>query len=45
MAGKTTRMSLIKQLLQLHKQGAPIKQMSRILGISKNVSSPKNGTV
>lgn len=36
MAGKTTRMSLIKQLLQLHKQGAPIKQMSRILGISKN---------
>lgn len=36
MAGKITRMSLIKQLLQLHKQGAPIKQMSRILGVSKN---------
>jgi transposase len=36
MAGKTTRMSLIKQLLQLHKQGTAIKQMSRVLGISKN---------
>lgn len=36
MAGKITRMSLIKQLLQLHKQGAPIKQMSRVLDISKN---------
>jgi hypothetical protein len=36
MAGKTTRMSLIKQLLQLHKQGVPIKQMSRVLDISKN---------
>jgi len=36
MAGKTTRMSLIKQLLQLHKQGTAIKQMSRVLDISKN---------
>lgn len=36
MAGKTTRMSLIKQLLQLHKQGVTIKQMSRVLDISKN---------
>jgi transposase len=36
MAGKTTRMSSIKQLLQLHKQGTAIKQMARILGISKN---------
>lgn len=36
MAGKTKRMSLIKQLLQLHKQGVAIKQMSRMLGISKN---------
>lgn len=29
-------MSLIKQLLQLHKQGVAIKQMSRVLDISKN---------
>jgi transposase len=36
MAGKTTRMSSIKQLLQLHKQGVAIKQMARILRISKN---------
>jgi transposase len=36
MAGKTTRMSTIKQLLQLHKQGVAIKQMARILHISKN---------
>jgi transposase len=36
MAGKTTRMSSIKQLLQLHKQGVAIKQMARILHISKN---------
>jgi transposase len=36
MAGKTKRMSLIKQLLQLHKQGVAIKQMSRVLGISRN---------
>jgi len=36
MAGKTKRMSLIKQLLQLHKQGVAIKQMSRVLDISKN---------
>jgi transposase len=36
MAGKTTRMSLIKQLLQLHQRGTGIKQMSRALGISKN---------
>lgn len=36
MAGKTTRMSSIKQLLQLHKQGTAIKAMARILHISKN---------
>jgi transposase len=36
MAGKTTRMSTIKQLLQLHKQELPIKRMGRILSISKN---------
>lgn len=36
MAGKTTRMSSIKQLLQLHRQGVAIKQMARILDISKN---------
>ncbi len=36
MAGKTARMSLIKQLLQLHKQGVAIKQMARVLNISKN---------
>ncbi len=36
MAGKTTRMGSIKQLLQLHKQGVAIKQMARVLSISKN---------
>jgi transposase len=36
MAGKTKRMSQIKQLLQLHQQGHSKKEMSRILGMSKN---------
>lgn len=36
MAGKTKRMSQIKQLLQLHQQGHGKKEMSRILGMSKN---------
>jgi transposase len=36
MAGKTTRMSSIKQLLQLHKQGVAIKQIARVLNMSKN---------
>ena len=36
MAGKTTRMSSIKQLLQLQKQGVAIKQMARVLRISRN---------
>lgn len=36
MAGKITRMGLIKQLLQLHQNGTAVKAMARILGISKN---------
>lgn len=36
MAGKTKRMSQIKQLLQLHQQGHSKKEISRILGMSKN---------
>ena len=36
MAGKPKRMSQIKQLLQLHKQGKGKKEIARILGISKN---------
>jgi transposase len=29
-------MGSIKQLLQLHRQGTPVKQMARVLGMSKN---------
>lgn len=36
MAGITTRMSSIKQLLKLHKQGVSKKQMARVLSISRN---------
>ena len=36
MAGKPRPMSQIKQLLQLHQQGKPIKFIARSLGISKN---------
>ena len=36
MAGKTKPMNQIKQLLQLHKQGASKKSIARILGISRN---------
>ena len=36
MAGKPKSMSQIKQLLQLHQQGKPKKEIARILGISKN---------
>lgn len=36
MAGKPKRMSQIKQLLQLHKQGKGKREIARILGISKN---------
>jgi len=36
MAGKPKRMSQIKQLLRLHKEGYKIKSISRELGISKN---------
>jgi transposase len=36
MAGKTTNMSQIKQLLILHEQGKGIKVIARTLGISKN---------
>lgn len=36
MAGKIKPMSQIKQLLQLHQQGKPIKFIARSLGISKN---------
>lgn len=36
MAGKPKRMSQIKQLLQLHKQGKGKKEIARLLGISKN---------
>lgn len=36
MAGKPKRMSQIKQLLQLHKQGKGKKEIARILSISKN---------
>ena len=36
MAGNIKRMSLIKQLLRLHKDNTPIRQMSRVLEMSKN---------
>lgn len=36
MAGKPSRMSKIKQLLRLHKQGSGTKTIARDLGISKN---------
>ena len=36
MAGKSTEISMIKQLLRLHSQGEGIKSISRTLGISKN---------
>ncbi len=36
MAGKTKRMSQIKQLLRLHKQGKGKREIGRILNISKN---------
>lgn len=36
MAGKPKRMSQIKQLLRLHKQGSGIKSIARNLSISKN---------
>lgn len=36
MAGKPKRMSQIKQLLQLYKQGKEKKTIARILGVSKN---------
>jgi len=36
MAGKPKEMSQIKQLLQMHKQGAGNKPIARALGISKN---------
>lgn len=36
MAEKSKRMSQVKQLLQLHKQGKKKKEIARVLGISKN---------
>ena len=36
MAGKPKRMSQIKQLLRLHKQGESKRSMARILGMSRN---------
>jgi len=36
MAGKIKRMSQIKQLLRLHKQGESKKAIARTLGMSKN---------
>ncbi len=36
MAGKPVRISQIKQLMQLHKQGKRKKEIARILGMSKN---------
>jgi len=36
MTGKTKRMSQIKQLLQMYRQGAGVKKIARSLGISKN---------
>jgi transposase len=36
MAGKTRPMSQIKQLLQLHRQGKRIKEIARLLDLSKN---------
>lgn len=36
MAGKSVRMSQIKQLMQLYKQGKGKKEIARILGMSKN---------
>ncbi len=36
MAGKPKRMSQVKQILQLHKQGHGNKTIARNLGISKN---------
>lgn len=36
MAGKTKRMSQVKQLLQLHQQGNNIKSIAKKLGMSKN---------
>lgn len=38
MAGKTKEMSQIKQLLQMHQQGCPIKKIARTLGMSKNTA-------
>ena len=36
MSGKPKSMSQIKQLIQLHQQGKAIKEIARILGMSKN---------
>ena len=36
MAGKPTRMSLVKQILRKHQRGKGIKTIARDLGISKN---------
>jgi transposase len=36
MAGKPKRMSQVKQILQLHKQGYKIKPIAKNLSISKN---------
>jgi len=36
MAGKTTRMSKVKQLITLNEQGRSIKSIAKILGISRN---------
>lgn len=36
MAGKSIKMSKIKQLLRLHQQGESIRSLGRILGISRN---------
>lgn len=36
MAGKPKEMSLVKQILQMHKQGLKIKPTARNLGVSKN---------
>jgi DNA-binding NarL/FixJ family response regulator len=35
-AGKPVRMSQIKQLIHLHRQGKGKKEIARILGLSKN---------
>ena len=36
MASQPIRMSTLKQIIQLHRQGAGIKRIARSLGISKN---------